>query len=282
MCCFSSVKEDAYLLTNYASTSRKCYYMIMNNASVNMCSISCTKQYRDFLRQASAFAGSLSNHSFDELWIFWRGCFNTSTHPKGYSGIQGVYDLWIARGMNVNICSYQFTHLTYTYYTHYTHLQFTHMYVHTHTHTHCTHCTHLHTHCTHLQTHTTHIHTHTHHYTHTHTHVGASFAGGDTVPTVQQQEESRLHSHSSVIHLCLVLCQPLQQAGGQNTPVHQSARLASGEETWEQAQCHIGAGMNWTCCCFSNGSASSFAVIWSSYIPDINVIVLGSLLCHFT
>ena len=64
--------------------------------------------------------------------------------------------------MNVNICSYQFTHLTYTYYTHYTHLQFTHMYVHTHTH-----CTHLHT--LHTSTHTAHIYKHTQTHLHTRT-----------------------------------------------------------------------------------------------------------------
>ena len=166
-----------------------------------MHSISCTKQHKEI----GAMVGSLSKPLIWWAMNILKGVFQHLYTPYGVLWYSGVYWLWMAVAIvHVQELPYQ---LTYTW-------PRLHLITNTHTHTHILHAHYTHTTHTHTHTHYTHT-THTlHTHTHTHTHTGTSFARGDNVPTVQQQEESCLHPYSSIIHLRHILRQPLQQAVG--------------------------------------------------------------------
>ena len=185
------------------------------------------------------------------------------------------------------------------------------MYVHTNTH-----CTHLHTHTIHTHCTHTHIHTHTHcthtlykhsstHTLYTHTHIHTHTLYTHTLYT---------HTVHTYTHVCRsVICKrrycPNSPTAGRivsSFPLQRHPSLShtmpTSTTSWwiehpstSECQVSLRGGSLGTSpvpcrcwnelnvwCRFSKGSASSFAVIWSSYIPDINVMVLSSLLRHFT
>ena len=136
--------------------------------------------------------------------------------------------------MNVGICSYQFTYLTYTHYTHTTHTHTLHAHTHTlHTHTHYTHTTH---------THTLHTHTHTYTYTplHTFTHVRRSVIC------------KRRYCPNSPTAGRIVSSFPLQRhpSPSRTMPTSTTSWWIEHPSTSEyqvslkQGQCHVGVGTN--------------------------------------
>ena len=205
-----------------------------------------------------------------------------------------------------------YTHTVHTHTSTHTHTVHTHC-TNTHIHTHTVH-THTSTHT--INTHTVHTHTHPHAHTvhtHTSTHTSTHTLYTHTLYTHTVHTHCT-HTLYTYTHVCRsVICKrrycPNSPTAGRivsSFPLQRhpslSRTMPTSTTSWwiehpSTSECQVslrGGSLGtspvpcrcWNelnvCCCFSKGSASSFAVIWSSYIPDINVMVLSSLLRHFT
>ena len=76
--------------------SRKCYYMIMNNASINMCSILCTKQYRDFFKASQCLCWIIERTTHLVSYEYFEGGVLTPLHTlRGTLVFKGcmIYEL---------------------------------------------------------------------------------------------------------------------------------------------------------------------------------------------